>query len=875
MIFNPLFFSLMNSKNINDLSNSFPGRESEGGFPNDKISNGFFQKIPKYLFSDIMNVLLTKDEKLILSNEKKNQSEKNIFSSKSEKNNSIVNSDFGNPSLWELFDFDEAQKVVDFHIPSGKVQQNENDVKIKDEIISNKMELIYSFINDLSLQDVFGSKVEEIKSKLKESILTNHSAEILIDKNILKNLIEKLLSNQSNEVKVVLNNDESVDKINTSEDENKNNSLNDKNEISSNSTRLTTSEEKISVNSIQTQEPNLFKPVNSIPLENNFLSLNLIDLLDGGKIVIENNALSNENKLVIEIESSEENNFNSANQFKLKMNVIPNNNFETNEPNISDEVIDYTDYSKTNNLQSNSMKHFSGIDIFPLNEDDNIDYSGNPSLMEKIELVNKDEIVSTDNLISSDEQFDIQNKLMPEKPAKINDYKIEINPLKKNLWKSEITTAIDDFQITKNSSSDFQIKIVLNKSSEKLNSFIQLDKNDLLNALEQINFGKDIETETMISPNENEISNKKINKNNLENIKFIPNEIYDNKIYSSSKYIKNFKSIDDLDSNKLKNEKLDFKNENVLTHLEENKIPLVRLSSLQVKINSSEIKKDEDLSFIDKNSKHQQDSISKTDFEKINFIEKNFENIKKENTNSELNKINVKPGIINEKEEVNYYQNEKNESHNKDNNSTNDSNQDTKNENSENKKIDFNLKENIPTEPHSEKINNQTKTDFISNINSKEILNSEINNFHKVDVNEKFFNSEKIIEISELFKEVSSLISKKENGTVKLQIKPESLGKILITVDATKEIVNARIEVENKAVQTLLENNINQLYSNLNQNGVQLSSVQIFLNQGESKNYRPNYLKKKSYEENNNGLNDDEEKITSRKLGYNTYEYLI
>lgn len=874
MIFNPLFFSLMKSKNINDISNSFSEEKSKVEFPENKISNRFFQKIPKYLFSDIMNVLLTKDEKLISSNEKNNQSEKNIFSSKSEKNNSIVNSDFGNPSLWELFDFDEAQKVVDFHIPSGKVQQNENDVKIKDEIISNKMELIYSFINDLSLQDVFGSKVEEIKSKLKESILTNHSAEISIDKNILKNLIEKLLSNQSNEVKVVLNNDESLDKINTSEDENKNNSLNDKNEISSNSTRLTTSEEKISVNSTQTQEPNLFKPVNSIPLENNFLSLNLIDLLDGGKIVIENNALSNENKLVIEIESSEENNFNSANQFKLKMNVIPNNNFETNEPNISDEVIDYTDYSKTNNLQSNSMKHFSGIDIFPLNEDDNIDYSGNPSLMEKIELVNKDEIVSTDNLISSDEQFDIQNKLMPEKPAKINDYKIEINPLKKNLWKSEITTAIDDFQITKNSSSDFQIKIVLNKSSEKLNSFIQLDKNDLLNKLEEINLKKINESETIIMIDEIEISNRRINKNGLENIKFIPNEIYDNKIYSSSKYIKNFKSIDDLDSNKLKNEKLDFKNENVLTHLEENKIPSVRPSSLQVKINSSEIKKDEDLSFIDKNSKHQQNINNKLESEKINVSENKFDNIKKEKIDSESNKVNVKDEIVKEIESKNYFQNEK-DGLNNDNNSKEDCRQHNKDENNENKKIEFNLKENISSEPHSEKIINQTKTDFIPNVNAKEILNSEINNLHKVDVNEKFFNSEKIIEISELFKEVSSSISKKENGTVKLQIKPESLGKILITVDATKEIVNARIEVENKAVQTLLENNINQLYSNLNQNGVQLSSVQIFLNQGESKNYRPNYLKKKSYEENNNGLNDDEEKITSRKLGYNTYEYLI
>ncbi|GAB6281331.1 MAG: hypothetical protein STSR0008_00700 [Ignavibacterium sp.] len=407
--------------------------------------------------------------------------------------------------------------------------------------------------------------------------------------------------------------------------------------------------------------------------------------------------------------------------------------------------------------------------------------------------------------------------------------------------------------------------------------------------------------DSQIIPDETEISNKGVNKNKFENIKFITNEIYDNKIYSASKYIKKFNSINDLDIKSKTTEKLNFENENILHRIEEKDIPLKIISQ-----RLTEIKKDEDLNIINKNSeihrfgkKHQQNNNNKFESEKIIVHKNDFENVKKENINTESNKINIKVDIVNEKEQTNYLQDDKrppkadilwhshpygtgNDTNNNDSKSKNDFKQNIKNENDENGKIDFNLKENASSpegidfqETHSEKITNQIKTDFISNVNGKEILNSEINNLQKAEVNLKYFNSEKIIEISELFKEVSSLISKKENGIIKLQIKPESLGKILITIDSAKEIVNARIEVENKSVQALLENNINQLYSNINQNGVQLSSVQIFLNQGESKNYRPNYSKKKSYEENNNRLNEDEEKITSRKLGYNTYEYLI
>ncbi len=920
MIFNPLFFSFMNSKNSNDFSNPLLDKKNINSqdFPTDEIPNGFFQKIPKYLFSDIINVLLIKDEKFIPSAIKDKKLIKDV-------------------------DYDDSAKALVYNSESStKLDSNKKE-------ISNKMDLVFSFINDLSLQNVFGSKTEEIKFALKESLLSNSKNEISIDTNMLKKFIEKLIINKGNEIEIVLqNNIKTNDNIKSSIKVNDKNSLNEKNEIANLN--------KTSSNLKQSIESNLLNyfnitNANSISLEKDTNLMKVIDLLNGGEIIIED---KNENKFVIDLEQSNYTDLNQANNFILKMNIVPNENIL----NTNDKIMEHPDSFGMEHSDFLGMEHSSGIDIFPLNEKDNFeqDYPFNTLVSPNNHSIYKVKFILND-------LFDSQ---------KTNE---NLNFLKSGNIEQQIKNEDKAFVY-----SSLKDKFTSINSEESVNNFFEnLKQVDLENKINQ--------------PIDSDLyRNAKVDyREILKNIKYIPNEKNDNKIYSESKYIKNFKSVDDLKGNINKMEHLsvkgglsmtensnldnelktelnskvsgttfekvneikfidtnkynindksvnennvkkpleeksigiekdysneihndikknfvkdDYKQNNTLInkifpskeneietksdqnlfskkniqHLEKENIDNIHHSEereVQAKMSLEEIKNDEDLSFINKDYNHKENTLNEVDSEKIFIKENNNEGINKDENNFKFSKTTLRNTIIIQNEKMNDHKNEQNEAHNKNNDSFIDSKQLIENKNNDSTEVATNVKEDIPLNINSEKISNQTKSDFVSTINSKENINSEINNFHKVEVNDKFFRAEKIIEISEVLKEVSSLISKKENGIIKLQIKPESLGKILITIDATKEIVNARIEVENKAVQALLENNINQLYSNLNQNGVQLSSVQIFLNQGESKNYKPNYFKKKSFEENNNFLNDEDEKITTRKLGYNTYEYLI
>lgn len=135
-------------------------------------------------------------------------------------------------------------------------------------------------------------------------------------------------------------------------------------------------------------------------------------------------------------------------------------------------------------------------------------------------------------------------------------------------------------------------------------------------------------------------------------------------------------------------------------------------------------------------------------------------------------------------------------------------------------------------------------------------------------------NAFRTVKAAEIMKEAAAFIQQNESRTLVLKVDPEYLGKIKIALEVTDSLMHASIEVENEAAKKVVESNINQLYTTLNQNGVQVQSLNISLAGYEQKQNKPQPQKKKF-----SGMSDEpeiEEKnpADEKQLGYNTYEYL-
>ena len=135
---------------------------------------------------------------------------------------------------------------------------------------------------------------------------------------------------------------------------------------------------------------------------------------------------------------------------------------------------------------------------------------------------------------------------------------------------------------------------------------------------------------------------------------------------------------------------------------------------------------------------------------------------------------------------------------------------------------------------------------------------------------------EKTIKITEITKEISDLVQQSNSKSVVLQLKPESLGKIKVTVDVNNNTVNARVEVDTEAVRQIVQNNTIELRQSLNSNGMQLNSLSVNVSSGEQKPYQSSLQKKKlGYQTSSKRIEDNSSLASSKSMGYNTYEYLI
>jgi flagellar hook-length control protein FliK len=133
----------------------------------------------------------------------------------------------------------------------------------------------------------------------------------------------------------------------------------------------------------------------------------------------------------------------------------------------------------------------------------------------------------------------------------------------------------------------------------------------------------------------------------------------------------------------------------------------------------------------------------------------------------------------------------------------------------------------------------------------------------------------RIVRSVELVRELSKFISKQENGTLSINIKPEHLGLLKITLDNIDNVVKARIEVENEQAKQLLERNLEKLHQELSENGVKLNSLNISLgNQKKQKGEKLTKSKNQSSNESLGQVGESEEENQKKSLGYNTYEYI-
>lgn len=140
----------------------------------------------------------------------------------------------------------------------------------------------------------------------------------------------------------------------------------------------------------------------------------------------------------------------------------------------------------------------------------------------------------------------------------------------------------------------------------------------------------------------------------------------------------------------------------------------------------------------------------------------------------------------------------------------------------------------------------------------------------------QFTSPVKTVNVSDLTKEFSKIISTKESKSVVLQLKPENMGKIKLSIDVTNNVVHARVEVENDQVKQMLQANLDVLRHSLNMNGLQLSAIDVSMSGGQQRSYKSYEPRKKfQYSGKETKISEEADKEVNRNMGYNTYEYLI
>jgi flagellar hook-length control protein FliK len=134
----------------------------------------------------------------------------------------------------------------------------------------------------------------------------------------------------------------------------------------------------------------------------------------------------------------------------------------------------------------------------------------------------------------------------------------------------------------------------------------------------------------------------------------------------------------------------------------------------------------------------------------------------------------------------------------------------------------------------------------------------------------------KTVKTYEIIKEIKSFIEQGTKSSMTLNIEPENLGSVKISLDMTQNIVQARINVDNESVKQYVQTNLESLKQSLNQSGVNLGNIQVNVSssdQKQQKNVSP-FKRRMSGKTENISYDEVEETANKKILGYNSYDYL-
>ena len=134
----------------------------------------------------------------------------------------------------------------------------------------------------------------------------------------------------------------------------------------------------------------------------------------------------------------------------------------------------------------------------------------------------------------------------------------------------------------------------------------------------------------------------------------------------------------------------------------------------------------------------------------------------------------------------------------------------------------------------------------------------------------------RVIDQSRLMSEIENTIKNGDRKVVKLNLSPEDLGSVKISLDVNDKIVTAKINVTTDAAKQIILTQADSLKSSLTQSGIQLASLNVSVNNSDDKGPQQGKMKRKGSSVNGKVVIDDVPSgVKAKNLGYNTYDYIV
>jgi len=130
------------------------------------------------------------------------------------------------------------------------------------------------------------------------------------------------------------------------------------------------------------------------------------------------------------------------------------------------------------------------------------------------------------------------------------------------------------------------------------------------------------------------------------------------------------------------------------------------------------------------------------------------------------------------------------------------------------------------------------------------------------------------------------LLTGQHGSEIRVQLKPDQLGSIKISVEVNNDVVSTRMQVENEKVKHIIENNVQMLKSALEESGIKVEKFEVTVDQG-----RDDFFHRELSEQGKrvrgmlrtqvsgqagggDGITEDLTAETGRRYGYNTVEFV-